>query len=209
MSNARCVSCGRPNSDTALCARCEGGLTIALSEVPALCDELETTITRQTAGGPRNGSRSAEKPLVFNLRASEVAELLLATLMGWTVDLEPDRAFQPRSESPAASRWLMSRMDTIRVHKDAAMIHEELTYIIREAWHAVDRPATRSRVKVSACLDESCDGELYAHIPVEDYDPHNEQTHAKITCTECDVTYPADQWMTLGRRVLAMLRGAA
>lgn len=207
--NGKCVVCQRPISGAALCVRCETALTVALGQVAALADELDLTVTRQTAMGVRNGSRSSEKPLPVNLNASEVADNLKATLVGWVRDLEPNLALQPRDDLTAISRWLMCRMDEIRVHKAAGEIHDEITYAIREAWKAIDRPANRSKVRVSACLDVSCDGSLWCRIPAADYVADDPSTHALISCDECEETYAAEQWLHLGRRVLAMLKGVA
>lgn len=206
--NVACVVCGAPAHDVNLCARCESRLVRAVAEIPALADELETTITRQTAQGPQEGGRSAEKPLPVNLTASYVADDLKATLVAWVRDLEPNVTYQPRDDLAAIGRWLLSHMDAIRSHKAVDELHDEISYAVREAWRAVDRPANRSKVLVAGCLDVSCDGSLWALIPTADYDSKDASTHAKIQCDECGITYAAEGWMHLGKRLLAAKRVA-
>lgn len=210
--NAQCVVCTRPSGDVALCARCESKLTRAVAEIPALADELETTITRQTSSGPpqdyKKAKKELERPSPVNWTASEAADNLKATLVGWVRDIQPDPAQHPANDLTAIGRWFFARMDIIRAHKAVDDIHDQIIYAVREAWRAVDRPANRSRILVSACLDVACDGELYCLVPADDYDSKDPKTHARIVCSECETTYPAEQWMGLGRRVLAARRVA-
>ena len=75
--------CGRPVSEAFLCGACTSQLKATLESVPALVDELDTTITRQAVLGEKGGPRAAEKPLPFNAQASEAAWVLRNTLSTW------------------------------------------------------------------------------------------------------------------------------
>lgn len=209
MTANRCAVCAKPVNGASICRSDEERLERALGQIPALDDELQLTITRQTSMGGRNGSRSTSKPLPVNLDASEVADNLKATLVGWVRELEPDPLFQPRNTLTGISRWLMCHLGAIRVHVAAGVMYDEITYATAAAWRAIDRPPHRSRVHVSACLDVSCDGDLKAYFPTADYDEADESTHAKITCSGCTVSYPAAGWMNLGTRILHATEGAA
>lgn len=200
-----CVTCSRQVRDYRLCEVCTGRLEQLIAELPALDRELELTETRQTALGPRNGSRSAEKPVVFNPTAAQVRQDLRDTLTGWTADL-PAAAVALTVE--ALSRRFLRHLPAIRQWENADTFTDELGYAVRQGWKCVDRPKDRARVKVSNCLDPSCPGELHAHIPVEDYDPDDDSTHSKIVCTVCEVIYPPVQWYHLGKRLLALLAAA-
>lgn len=203
MSGQRCVLCGKPFRDAQICGGCERGFERTVAEIPALSDELDLTITRQTAIGSRNGSRATETPLAFNLLASTVAEELKATLVGWVRDLEPNLTEQPADSVASIGRWLLYRMPAVRQHDAVEQLVDEITYAVRAAWRAVDRPPNRSRVKVDDCLEIACLGELYAVFPIADYDPDDETTHAKMTCDACQITYPAMEWVSVGRKLLA------
>lgn len=224
MTGPRCVVCFKPFRNGPLCGGCEKAFERTIAEIPALSDELDTTITRQSALGSRNGSRATETPVAFNVRASIVAEELKATLVGWMRDLGPERRsvggpvcslcthdscgsfiqdMWPADSIASIGRFLLWKLPDIRQHPAVDQMIDEITYACRAAWRAVDRPKDRSKVKVDDCLEVSCLGELYAVFPIEDYDPDDESTHAKMTCSECQVTYAAEMWMHVGKRLLA------
>src|SRR5207253_6855693 len=69
-----CPLDGKPVHDqAAICAACTADLTQALAEMPALLDDLDLTLSRQTALGERHGGRSSEKALPYDVRASDVS----------------------------------------------------------------------------------------------------------------------------------------
>lgn len=203
---AKCVTCSRPVVDARMCQVCAGRFEYQLAEFAALDVELELTETRQTALGPRNGSRSSEKPVVFNPVTAEVRADVHATLAGWLFELDPiaDRLVS----ITALSRGLLGRIEQVRQREDAETLVDEIGYCARQGWRAVDRPNDRTRVKVSDCIEVDCPGELWAHIPTDEYVADDPSTHAKITCTACEAEYPAVQWVHLGKRVLAKLAAA-
>lgn len=225
MSEQRCVVCTRPVNGANLCIRCEAALDIALGQVPALIEQLELTVTRQAAISTRNGSRSTEKPLAYNWSASHDLADMKITFVGWIRDLGPEirivggpvcvfcahesckpyrQEIWPDDNPISMSRFLMRKTPQIRLHPAADAIHDELIYCIKQAWRAIDRPANRSRVFIAGCLEVSCDGELHANVPTADYQAGDPATHARITCTICDVIYPAETWMMVGKRIRAL-----
>lgn len=212
----RCVSCGKPYRDARLCDSCGRKLERIIAGIPALAeetglaDELNTAISRQTAMGSNNGgSRSTESAVAFNTDASHAAQALRVTLVHWMCKLEPNLERQARvnlteptvEDIARIGRWLLFNLDLICQHDEAAAISDEITYAVSDCWRAVDRPANRSRILIGACLDVSCDGELYATFPTVDYDPLDERTHAKITCDDCAIFYSSEQWISVGRRL--------
>jgi len=206
MSGEHCGACHRTVRDYRLCDTCTDRLEQILAEIPALDRELELTETRQTANGPRNGSRSAEKPVVFNPTAAQVREDLRATLAGWCADLPTTRRKPVGSPVEQLVRHLFANLPSIRQWLNADTLIDEVTYATRQGWKAVDRPKDRTRVKVCDCLQVDCPGELWAHFPVEEYDPDDDTTHSRIVCTECDVVYPAGpSWHRLGNQVMKLL----
>lgn len=193
--------CGLPSPDTTLCARCTYTLEKDLAEVPNLCDQLDVTLSRQTAVTPHDGGKAAETPLPFNVNASEARTNLHATLVGWVRDIHDGSEQWPADETPLLSRWLFSRLNRIRVHVAADALADEIGYAVSEARRAVDRPKNRSRVFVAPCLEVSCTGELWATFPLADYDADDTSTHAVMACTECEASYPAEQWLRIGRQL--------
>ena len=79
-----CAVDARPTADNArLCAACTAEVRQALASIPDLAAELETTLSRQTAGQQRHGGRSADKPLAYDVGASEALGALRACVVGW------------------------------------------------------------------------------------------------------------------------------
>lgn len=201
------TGCGRPTRDVRLlCDHCLWVLERSLSEVPALLDELQTTLGKQTAMGERSGNKptkASEQPLPIHLGAAEVD--LRTYLVGWVRDIaETYDQEHPPDTLRAMSRWLLARLDIIAVHPAAAEIWDEIVGVCRQAWHVVDRPALRSFV-VGPCPEQvhdpdgyevECVGEVKAYIPTTD------EKLARMACTACDATWDTSQWMRAGKRIL-------
>lgn len=198
--SAKCSICRRPVNGAAICVACERAFERTVAEIPALADELDLTITRQTAMGSRNGSRATETSVAFNVQASVVADNLRLTIAAWARDFEDD---SPNDDIATIGRFLLWKLSEIRQSQTVDQLVDEITYACRAAWRAVDRPANRSRIYVAECLELACCGDLIATIPTVDYDPTDETTHARITCSECQISFGAESWMHVGRRLLA------
>lgn len=155
MSGTECATgCGRPTRDTLqLCTHCSWEVERALSELPALVDELTTTLTRQSVMGSQNGkSRSATRPVPFDVRASQVLDQIRVVLVGWTMVLVEDHKQEPPPDTlRALGRWLLSRMDMIATHSAADDMHREITDATAAGWRAVDRAAEKVFVGVCEC----------------------------------------------------------
>lgn len=79
-----CILDGTPTGDGAqLCLACSADLTQVLAELPALLDDVDLTLSRQSAQGQRHGGRSSEKALPYDVRASETLGDARVKLAGW------------------------------------------------------------------------------------------------------------------------------
>lgn len=205
--------CGRPVSEAFLCGACTAQLKATLDGIPALVDELDTTITRQAVTGEKGGPRAAEKPLPFNVQASEAAWVLRNTLGGWArvLDAEmpvagPGRGLEAIS-SPSGStrqgseittaeiaRYLSSRIEQLRHHPAAGEAFDEIRTAVASAQRAIDHPQIRHTFHVGPCPD--CDGQLRAYLPADrDQSPY-------MTCDgETRHTFAAHQWARAGQRI--------
>lgn len=133
-----CTRCTAPAGDYVLCSTCGIALRIDLGDVPALIDDLNITLARWDRIGDTSIHRGGEHPLPFRPHASEALWVLHSTLTSWATELTGG-TLHPR-DTPTLARWLYGQLDRIRLHHDAATIADELTYAIREARRAVDRP---------------------------------------------------------------------
>lgn len=172
--NAGCGVCSSPTGDGGrLCRTHTDDLQRDLHAIPELVQELEVTITRQARiTAEKHGGRSAERPLPWNLHASDKATELNATINAWALDVsrlaedERDRLAEHHyTDTPAVAAWLARNLHTLRQHQEAGQAYDELTNAVREARRSVDRPL--ERIFAGQCLVEHEDGwvckeDLYA-----------------------------------------------
>jgi hypothetical protein len=186
MTAHRC-NCGLPAHDTTICARCSYELERGLAEIPALVTDMDLTLSRQTGVTAQDGGRSAEVALPFNIRVSEVRANLHGTLVGWVRDIHDDDEFYPSDADEDLSRWLLARLDRIRVHPAAEQIVDEIGYAVTEARKAVDRAP--ERLYAGPCLTPTdtgkCAGELYAKPGAE-----------SVKCRDCETVHDLEERRT-------------
>lgn len=171
------TSCGRPTRDTLmLCDQCVWEIRQALDpdaahpdrSIPAMLDDLATTLTRQARITQRNGkSKSAVHPVPFHIRASDIAAHARAVLVGWVRVLAGDNPeLYPRDSLRAMTAWLLKRLDAIAMHEAAAEIHAEITDTAARIRYVIDRPADRlyaGTCGTAFAEQHHCDEPLYAH----------------------------------------------
>lgn len=169
--------CARPAPDSTICRTCFDELQSALrtvcephvnergSDMPLLADELRTTTARLDrihAGGIGVIVRGAEKPLPWREHAAEAAYVLTSTLAAWVHEIAGYRGLtadvEPTAESYA--RFLLRWLGAVASYEYGAKAVDELTYAIRQAWRAVDRPA--DRWYAGPCGYDGCEEEIYA-----------------------------------------------
>ena len=207
--------CGRPVDDAYLCGTCTQQLRATLDSVPSLVDELDTTITRQAVLGEKGGPRAAEKPLPFNVQASEAAWVLRNTLGGWArvIAEEATVGAETRLETingpsgyprrgaeiptPQIASWLTAHLEQIRHHQAAGEAHDEIRTAVQSAQRAIDHPQIRHTFHVGPCPD--CDGQLRAYLPADrDQSPY-------MSCDGDDRhQYAAHQWARAGQRIMSV-----
>lgn len=207
MSQECATGCGRPTGGSALCHgrddACEERLVQAVAELPALADELDTTATRQAVIGSKNGggSRSAETPLPWDIRAARAKAELAGHAWRWAIDLWDQTEPLPRGRGLATlGRWLHARINRILDHPNVGDIADSILRATSRAWTAVDRPA--DKVIVGVCRTAGDDGEcgtwLYAH-PEANY----------IRCWSCRSEYDVaasreNLWNDLGNVLMTI-----
>lgn len=207
--------CGRPVDGATLCNGCTAALVADLQAVPDLAAELDVTLARQARFGERNGGRSAEKPLPYDVRASEAGWVLRNTLTTWArviVEEWGQNGAQRHGDGltapgryPGTSQdvmtaemalWLTGHINHIRTHPAAGEASEEIRGAVQQARDAVDAPANRARIPIGPCPEPDCTGHLTAYIPAQPDRP------AAMTCGQGH-TWDTLHWRSIGRRVLA------
>lgn len=134
--------CAGVADDTTICRACTADLEQALAELPALVGDLESTLSRQ-GGRSDGGSRAAEHPVPYDVRASGVLGDLRAVLVGWIRDLDDKPEHHPADNLEAMARWLLARLSGIATHPAAEEIHREIFAAFDRGCRAIDNPPDR------------------------------------------------------------------
>lgn len=161
--------CGCP-TETTICRACTADLEHLLREllpsvrpdptskrkrrtIPGLAAELRTTMSRQSVHGGHGGRRSAEKPMAYDVRASD-ADAALRAVLGRCVRHLIDQAPEPHphADLAATARWLLERVSTIAAHADAGVMLGELRGVIGKAKRAIAGPTPRIPLGVCGAL---------------------------------------------------------
>lgn len=163
--------CGKPTRDDAfVCDDCLSHFHQALGEVPFLDEQLDISITRQSAKGGHGDS--GETGLPWDDAASKAKRALHSTLATWVrfCDEEgvrhqsPSKTF-PADNAKAMSRWLIWRIDGLGLHELGSDAADEITNAAAEARRIVFRkPAPK--VYLGTCTAivsaEECGHSVYA-----------------------------------------------
>lgn len=142
MTNTRtCTECKAPlpaDRPAHLCPEHAENLLDALTQLPALVDDVNLTITRQTATGARNGPRSSsDTVMAFDDRASKTLATALARLITWaksTVpDLEREQArYRTWLDGPAY--YVFHPTATAVADRRHTWITEQINYVTGARW---------------------------------------------------------------------------
>jgi hypothetical protein len=138
--------------DRFLCSLCAADLELCLADIPALVDDLDTAITRQTAF-VEHGIRphisdpddetvvdapGQESPLPYSPAASNARRRLTDALQWGT---------QAVGDNPTSlSRWWLAYLPTLLLHQDIAAAADRISYAVLKAHEAIDRPADRQHL---------------------------------------------------------------
>jgi len=160
-------SCDYPApADVFICKICQQALRRDLGDIPALIDDLHTTLSRQDVIGSSSGRRAAEGGLPWKEPASEALWVLVDTVMTWVREFQPADA-APFPEAPiAAARWLLTNAGYIATREPAGELVDEISSAVAKAYEVIDRPA--GRLLAGRCGADTDDGRceefLYAHV---------------------------------------------
>lgn len=173
--------CDRPVGDGYCCQRCADRLSVALGDVPALWEELETVLVKQARYAAAE-FRRGEQALPFNDVASELGWVLRNTLGTWCRLVAEERGKTlPTDDAPSMAKWLLSHVEWLRHHRAGHEAVEEVLSAVREIRKAVDRPAPR--VYAGPCTE--CGGGMYAKPDA-----------AVVWCRACGLEHsPTDMWL--------------
>lgn len=189
-------ACGRPVKDQArLCQGCTDRLARDLGDIGALAEELTTTRLRQSrTGGQASGvlSRSYERPLPWDERASEASEVLRSTVVAWVrIAVEEGNHRCPSDDMGAMARTLLGALTWIRQQPWADECADEIGHAVQHARKVID--LAPEKVYAGPCREEfevgedeiadaCCVAELYARRGAD-----------VIACRNCGMEHRVDE----------------
>lgn len=180
--NATCPVCLRDQDAGLLCHACTSALERDLGDVPAIVAELDVTLSKQARIGSGGSAGLARERMPMHEGARLAGDYLQNTLTTWARDVSgerwhPDDAF---NATTGAAALLLLRIKDVRSHAAVVELVDEVTDAIRQARHAVDRPADRQYLGV--CLSEfegvTCTEEIWARPGADE-----------VTCKVCGITH--------------------
>lgn len=157
--------------------------------LPSLLDELDTTITGDDKiGGTSIGIvvRSAETPLPFKEKASDVKHSLINAIVGWTrlfAEDNPHLIFEVSTVEQAA-QWMAAFPNLLAGQVAAVEMHSDIRTWVDSATHCIDRPVERTYAGMCTGKfeDKDCATRMFALVD-----------RSIVTCPKCEALYYVDQ----------------
>jgi hypothetical protein len=159
--SGKCPVCECEQAESLLCHADTTRLERDLGDVTSIVAELDVTRSRQAKIGAsgKSGKGWAREKLPIHIGAIEAGDVLANTLTTWARDVTEGRNWVwvagDRAPSEQSARALLMCIPDIRKHPAVVELVDEISDAIRQARHAVDRPA--DRVYFGACYSETPD----------------------------------------------------
>jgi hypothetical protein len=190
-----CPVCAGRTRDGLMCTACWNALARDLRAIPDLIADLELAASKQARLTPPapGGLASERNPVGWG--AADAAAALTNSLTTWARDVAPDCPVHGYAVAPKAGASILLAHDTaVRAHPAAAELWADITGHTHRARATIDRQDRH--IDIGDCPD--CGGTLRAHLPAADDRP------TSIACLANPAhQWSPDQWLRLGRRLLA------
>lgn len=142
-----------------VCKNCLHGLRRDLGDIPALIDDLHTTLSRQDVVGASSGRRASESSLPWKETASEALWVLIDTVMSAVRDFHQPGV--PFPDAPVAgARWLLAESGLVAASRDGGRVVDEIGAAVAKAYEVIDRPP--ELLVAGQCGHRGCEEYLYA-----------------------------------------------
>jgi hypothetical protein len=185
-----CPVCGAKSRDGLMCAACWRQLARDLRSVPDLLADLDTAAAKQARLTPPTPGGLASERQPIGWGAADTKRALRRALIDWSDELTN----HAHSYAATAADCILDNADAARRHPQAAQLWTDITGHIRRARAVIDRQDRH--IDIGDCPD--CGGTLRAHLPAADDRP------TSIACLANPAhQWSPDQWLRLGRRILA------
>ncbi|MDO0937285.1 hypothetical protein QQY66_38260 [Streptomyces sp. DG2A-72] len=158
-----------------------------LRELPRLYDECERVLGGAAAPsvGERRGAGGQVLGIPLNGAAAEARSAIVATLSSWCGLVADERGFPvPRRTPFQLASYLLRSADWLAAHPAAADATREVAGLVAGARRVV-QPNPVRRVRLGACVETGCGGELTASVGARRAEPP--------ATVQCDAD-PAHSW---------------
>ena len=182
-----------------LCRSCTDLLVSQAGRLPALFVECGR---RLGAPGERRGERvsggAVPTGMPFNTAAAEARSAIVGVLSSWSALIADGRRITgPRRDVGSMAAFLVGHADWLRGHEAAGDGSRELDQLTRQARRVVE-PEERSRVRVGACVEPGCAGDLVALVRKG----QRRSAHTEVRCSHvAGHRWSGHEWLQLGSRM--------
>jgi len=178
-------SCDRPSDGWFVCPTCATTFTQTLAETPWMLDELDTVIAQQTRYVDQSSGKSAETPMMFDVKASETRGSLVNEIETAARMIAEANQWAPKYKTPAGCAiWLERSISAIRLHPAGGDMVSGISAWFAASMWLIDRPAQRQFLGDCAVDPDgqACGGRIYGKAG-----------KPEARCDTCGGIYRADQ----------------
>lgn len=175
-----CTVDEKPTGDgSTICTECTHEITVALTAIPDLMDELAIMFTKRSKvpqyGTTTSPEQDAGKPMVYSVGASNAKDRIKGTLVAWARMVHEERTQQVivgwtqqedeaephpvraavrtpltcQDTATSISGWLLVYLPWLRRHNAAGDLHHEITTAVAKARRLID--AAPSKKYIGMC----------------------------------------------------------
>lgn len=138
------ASCDRPSDGWYVCRTCGDTLARVLTDMGWMLDELDTVISQQTRYVSQSSGKSADTPMMFNVKAAETRAYLMGEVATGVRVIEESNGWDSHAGSEkAAALWLGEKVSAVRLHPAGSDIIDGIMRWWAAGMWVIDRPAQR------------------------------------------------------------------
>jgi hypothetical protein len=135
----------------------------ALAEVDWLLEDLDVVLSKQSKARPTGAGERDDRPLPYNVGASEAAGTLKAILVGWArlISEETDTLLLCRDTSQSIASWLLHHLDWLGRYEAAPDAYSEIVGAVNHIRRLIDLDPNREYLGICGgvldgieCVDE-------------------------------------------------------
>lgn len=178
------TGCDRPSDGWIICGSCGDDLVKMLSDMGWMLEELDNVISGQIRYVDQATAKSAETPMPFDPKASEVRSYLVNELTTAVRIIEEANQWESGASSErAAASWLAHRVSAVRLNVAGGDIIDGITRYWTAAEWIIDRPLQRQYLGdcVTDWQGNPCGGRIYGRA-----------TKPEARCDTCGGEYQAE-----------------